>query len=286
MIQVTTVMSEGLELLKRTQLLIALACISLLSACSPDKAGNVDMKMPSGNNRCCTAASNAKGTQGALAGGARSAVMASENLALAANLEGGRAAGADLLAKGAATASDKTTDSQIADTGPLAAEKVGIGPGAGEKSAKSSGAGSGAGGGPTSAAGLSAAPTGEFAKLKPLSTDVAGAQAASAGGGGGAGASSGGGGAFNSFLGSKDSGANGNAEDETFGDASKKGEVDPMGTQDPEDYFTRSELGDNIFKIVEKRYRSTTSGWVAIQAREIVGRPIFKGSPGAGGKGN
>jgi len=35
--------------------------------------------------------------------------------------------------------------------------------------------------------------------------------------------------------------------------------------EDPNDYFTRIGLGDNLFKIVEKRYRSQQTGWVLNQ---------------------
>ncbi|MGK5084536.1 hypothetical protein WDW37_14670 [Bdellovibrionota bacterium FG-1] len=36
------------------------------------------------------------------------------------------------------------------------------------------------------------------------------------------------------------------------------------GTSDPEDYFTRHGLKDNLFKIVERKYRETTIHWVQV----------------------
>lgn len=40
------------------------------------------------------------------------------------------------------------------------------------------------------------------------------------------------------------------------------GSSDLLNIQDPSDYFTRVNLDDNIFKVVEKRYRKTQSDWV------------------------
>jgi len=37
--------------------------------------------------------------------------------------------------------------------------------------------------------------------------------------------------------------------------------VSPQGSEDPSDYFTRLGIGDNLFKIVERRYRNKAVGW-------------------------
>lgn len=51
------------------------------------------------------------------------------------------------------------------------------------------------------------------------------------------------------------------SENVVFGDASGGTSVVTAGTTDPEDYFTRLELGDDLFKTVEKRYRAQTIQW-------------------------
>ena len=38
--------------------------------------------------------------------------------------------------------------------------------------------------------------------------------------------------------------------------------MNPLGSEDPNDYFTRLGMGENIFKIVERRYRNKAVSWV------------------------
>jgi len=45
-----------------------------------------------------------------------------------------------------------------------------------------------------------------------------------------------------------------------------------LGTQDPDDYFTRMGISDNIFKIVEKRYRTKTTRWVVDDVSAVANR--------------
>ena len=40
-----------------------------------------------------------------------------------------------------------------------------------------------------------------------------------------------------------------------------------MGTLDPDDYFTRVGLDDNIFKIVSRRYRQKAFNWATVQVQ-------------------
>ncbi|MEK7692191.1 MAG: hypothetical protein AAB425_14340 [Bdellovibrionota bacterium] len=47
---------------------------------------------------------------------------------------------------------------------------------------------------------------------------------------------------------------------------------DVAGTPDPEDYFTRVGLEDDLFKIVEKRYRATTTAWIQSDLAHIPGK--------------
>jgi hypothetical protein len=40
-----------------------------------------------------------------------------------------------------------------------------------------------------------------------------------------------------------------------------------MGTADPDDYFTRVGLDDNIFRIVSRRYRAKAFSWASVQSQ-------------------
>jgi hypothetical protein len=82
-------------------------------------------------------------------------------------------------------------------------------------------------------------------------TSGAGAGAATAGNGFG----------YNRGSGMGGDGAGGTSEQVEFGDAGATGDVAVIG-EDPEDYFTRVGIDDNLFKIVERRYGKKASGWV------------------------
>ena len=42
-----------------------------------------------------------------------------------------------------------------------------------------------------------------------------------------------------------------------------------MGSEDPEDYFSRLNPDDNLFKIVERRYQKKTTDW-ALPASAVI----------------
>lgn len=99
------------------------------------------------------------------------------------------------------------------------------------------------------------------------------------GGGGAVGGSGGGGGrgAFGELFGggSNDS-AGGSSQSVSFGHAG--GEVNPFGSADPGDYFTRLGMDDNLFKIVERRYRNKAGAWARVD-NDTVGRQPVSSSP-------
>ncbi len=49
--------------------------------------------------------------------------------------------------------------------------------------------------------------------------------------------------------------------------------VAPMLGLDPEDYFTRSDLKDNLFKIIEKQYRKKAESWIAVELQKKTPNP-------------
>jgi hypothetical protein len=51
-------------------------------------------------------------------------------------------------------------------------------------------------------------------------------------------------------------------------DAARNGK-DPMGSQDPSNYFSLISAGDNLFKIVERRYTSKSRQWELSDVQEI-----------------
>lgn len=92
---------------------------------------------------------------------------------------------------------------------------------------------------------------------------------------GGGGAGMGGGGTGNTGFGFATSGYGGagaggaNANGSlSFGDDSAQGGMDVMGSEDPEDYFARTNLDESLFKIVEKRYRSKSTDWIKDSLRK------------------
>lgn len=68
-----------------------------------------------------------------------------------------------------------------------------------------------------------------------------------------------GGGAFGA-MGARIDGSNIEKET-TIGRTNSGPEVDAMAGDDPDNYFTRIDLGSNLFKIVEKRYRAKATQW-------------------------
>ena len=91
----------------------------------------------------------------------------------------------------------------------------------------------------------------------------------SASGGGGGGRKSGGDSAFSSLsglfsgLGAKDGKGGTGAAAGSGTNFGKKGPggLNPQGTADPDDYFTRIGVDDSIFKKVERRYEQTATSW-------------------------
>jgi len=92
-----------------------------------------------------------------------------------------------------------------------------------------------------------------------------GTSAASAGGSGGGNRGGFGGGLFGSSGGSGAEGGDG-ATSGRFGPSaggdSSGAEVPALGTLDPEDYFTRTGLEDNLFKKVEKKLTEKQTNWI------------------------
>lgn len=89
----------------------------------------------------------------------------------------------------------------------------------------------------------------------------AGAYAGSGGGGGSGGAGRSGWGGFGSDSNSAPGTPGSRVLDQT-GRNPASTDVAPMGSQDPENYFSLSTSGDNLFKIVEKRYKEKSIIWV------------------------
>jgi hypothetical protein len=62
------------------------------------------------------------------------------------------------------------------------------------------------------------------------------------------------------------------------GDRGPASGVNPMGSDDPADYFTRIGLSESIFKQVERRYQEHERGWMHADARARAGlAPLIPG---------
>ena len=48
------------------------------------------------------------------------------------------------------------------------------------------------------------------------------------------------------------------------------GGVNPIGSDDPQDYFTRLGLGENLFKIITRKYRAKATDWARVTAETAV----------------
>lgn len=141
---------------------------------------------------------------------------------------------------------------------------------AGGKKGGGSGGGSGSGLGGDFGAGISTKPIvlgGESSGE--TSAAVASAGSVYSGGGGGGGAGSGGrAGGFDlgGLNGGQGAGRPGN-ELLRFG---RDPASSAMGSADPEDYFSMLKSGDDLFKIVEKRYTKKAEGWALGDAKEAA----------------
>ena len=201
----------------------------------------------------------------ATAGSARSALDAAKGLVGGAPTQSKDRSPAGLLAEGALGAA-------AAKTGTGAVAGLQKEAGAASQSAKGSSNGaSSLAGGPS--LGNGSATTGADGGLASPSPDglLAAVDAANQYGGGGKGAGAGAG-AGGLGAGGGLTGANGGAE---FGGKKDK---DAMGTADPDDYFSRLKAEDNIFKIVEKRYKQKSMTWSAADALDLSNsvKPIPK----------
>jgi len=97
-------------------------------------------------------------------------------------------------------------------------------------------------------------------------------------GGGGAGSGGGGGRGRGGFgfgsggFGGSGGGAAGPAE---LGFGAREDGTNPLGSADPEDYFTRTDLFANLFKVIEKRYRNKATDWARQDAKGVTpGAPL------------
>jgi hypothetical protein len=74
----------------------------------------------------------------------------------------------------------------------------------------------------------------------------------------------------------------GGSSELAFGEQGAAGDGGTLSLDDPADYFTRLGLGDNLFKIVERRYRSTSANWALAALRErrpAAAAPASSGVP-------
>jgi hypothetical protein len=130
-----------------------------------------------------------------------------------------------------------------------------------------SGGGGGAGGS-GSGGGLKTAASSDLSNTQQsAATDGSGSSYRGGESGAGSGSASGGAGsAYGSGSGLSGDGSESGTSTALFGKDGDAGAraLDPSGSTDPEDYFTRLGLGDSLFKTVEKRYRQKASQW-AIQ---------------------
>lgn len=89
-------------------------------------------------------------------------------------------------------------------------------------------------------------------------------------GGGGGGLRGGSGGEENSIAASSGDGGV-SSEVQTSSEQSNK-ELNPLGSEDPEDYFKLIEMEESLFKRVTKRYFKKSTAWTLQDSREIVPR--------------
>lgn len=145
---------------------------------------------------------------------------------------------------------------------------VGKSAGGGSGSGSSSGAG-GQGGG-LSSAGIPSSSAATEAAAKPAAPAGDSLSTVAIGRSGGGGGGSGGGGFGGLFGSGGNDGLSGESRSEAFG--LQPGDVRPLGSEDPGDYFARLGLGDDLFKIVERRYRNQAGVWARADAEGVTSR--------------
>ncbi|MBU6376327.1 MAG: hypothetical protein KGQ59_10055 [Bdellovibrionales bacterium] len=145
--------------------------------------------------------------------------------------------------------------------------KVGLKPMGLGKGQSGNGAGGGAGGSSEGGRSLGAketAATSDSAADNAALAKSAAAGILSGGGGGGGGGDSGGGRSIADLFGGSGDGLGGSGQNsEEFGATADS--VSPLGSEDPGDYFTRLGMDDDLFKIVERRYRNKAVVWAKNQ---------------------
>lgn len=99
------------------------------------------------------------------------------------------------------------------------------------------------------------------AALAKAALAAAGAGAVGRAGGGGAGGSGSGSGFSDLFGQSGAGGAGGGDPSRQDRFSAGMDDVNPVGSEDPGDYFTRLGMSDSLFKIVERRYRNKAVVW-------------------------
>lgn len=241
-----------------------------------DQAGNVranDGREECNQKKFTPEVTTAAGFQAAAAQAARSAGSA---IAEAEKLTGKT----PTHGMSAATADTHPGQPAPLEPGPEAAANLPEVPSAEEKNDRKGGS-EGGGGGAGAASGGSLASGISTAPAAPQTVAAVAAPAQQAGGaysgGGGGGAAKGRGGSgddpFGSLMGGGGAGFGGGPKSESF--QSNDRAVAAVVGEDPIDYFQRTSLNDNLFKIVERRYRNKSTSWALENAAEIrrrVGR--------------
>lgn len=148
----------------------------------------------------------------------------------------------------------------------------------GAGSANGGSGGSGAGGGAFGGRSSSLSATGSLstAPMPDASPTDPGSSGNGLGGGytsgSGAGAIAGNGAGLHPASGMGIDGAQGSSSSEaSFGADTSGADGKTMDSEDPSDYFTRIGLGDNIFKIVERRYRQKSMAWASLELNGATG---------------
>jgi hypothetical protein len=142
--------------------------------------------------------------------------------------------------------------------------------------ASSRGTGNGAGAGGAAGGGTSGIGTATTGVAVPLTTDPYAASAtgdsgtsaykSGAGGSDGSGASGNGSGPYGHGGVSLDGTSQ---ADMSFGGDASGANAKTAGTTDPEDYFTRTGLGESLFKTVERKYREKSRTWASTELRQL-----------------
>ncbi len=282
--------------LNRTQASRLLALLALVVVSNPacrKPSGNpppldrTNLCPATGGNTTCQQPPGTGVTTGAIAGGAGAGAAASGSLGIANTLLGrnssnlqtapgegavnaeyatGAASGLSEPPKPGTGTAESLRSNAVADRGGSGGGAGGLGMGAGAGSL-------GLGTGNMRTAANEGGPSGPSdAELKALRDDAAGAGAAGTGGGGGAGGA--GGGSSNPlaalFGGGEGGGLGDAAAKAAISFLSASGEVSPMGTPDPADYFSRFNPNLSLFQVVSIRYQKTTLRWPLEDAQRTL----------------